>query len=1169
MVNEEKELKRFIKKKLSYSLSLMVKFLITGALGLSLTACGGGGGGSSSGGGNTPNVRPENGESSINIPDRKPDTTGYKNYNGNELKIGKEFNGNEWKVTKGTLTGKNVSDKKGIKAVKTNLVSDADINLQGNKLVGINAKKSKVVSNGNITIQGDKSAGIESSDSTIVNNGNIKIDGNKFSRISPGPIMNVLSSVYSRVVSNPGSFGIGIYSEISKKSSERGNKFTILNTGDIEVGPVSEGYGIYSGVEGVEIDFGEEVDEEPNTKIKGADVINEGNITVNIKSVKCTDPDNVLEPYFEGEGAGIYVENANIINDGKITVNGDFTCVNGIQLEAYNPSIDYFIKNSKNGVIIVDGTDGDKVQDFSGIKVFIDELNEENIKGKIINEGKIELIGGKENLGVGVDALTLDMENSGEIRLVNVMGSGISGRGSKIINTEDGKIIGINGDFEGMISLFGDNNTGINKGLISTKKVNKNNKLSIGMSTIAKYTENAKLINDKTGRIIMNQDCSIGMKGILDNYLFEEEKGMVELSNKGKIELTGRQIIGIDGSGKNTFAFNEGIIKLKNTKQGLTIGMFGKSGAKLINKKEGVIIATGKETIGMFADGGTAKNYGVIKATNGMKASSNSTIINEKCGTITVVGNGACGMFAVNNNAIAINNGIINVGAGAEAGMTAMFNGAKAINKGTINVGKNAKAGMIARCKGTIDNQGTINVDKSHEAGFEAMQTESDGTIKNKGTINTNQTVVINTKSTYAVGLSADGNHGQLMASNFIVKNGATLAVEMTPEAKLSTETREVVVADAENKQVEEGVNFATNSILHSATEVETNSGKEVVEVKKVAKLADFADKNTKGIARVLDKKIENGETKELVTFAKTLSSVEATKAGINKMGGAEYHNVSRQMLNIDNTFRKYDASLISTLGTYDYNFEFIGEFSKDDSKNGINGYENNMTGFNGGVKFAKDLYGIIGYGHSDIDYKDSSSTEKIQTIHAGLYQDNKIDEYNLRIGVLGEYNFHKMDRENIADINKTKFESYTVGANVEVSRRFGTEIYLEPKLGLNASYGRRDAIDESKILSIEEEDYASVKPEVGVRAGRIFNNVEVYANAKYSYEFGDIDKDLQVKLLGDKTKIKNNEMEEGTFDVAAGINANFNQIDLSLEVGKEFKDVDRNYVKAGISYSF
>ena len=56
-MNDEKKVKRFIKRKVSYNFDTIVKFLITGTLAISITACGGGGGG---GGGSSVKALPIN-----------------------------------------------------------------------------------------------------------------------------------------------------------------------------------------------------------------------------------------------------------------------------------------------------------------------------------------------------------------------------------------------------------------------------------------------------------------------------------------------------------------------------------------------------------------------------------------------------------------------------------------------------------------------------------------------------------------------------------------------------------------------------------------------------------------------------------------------------------------------------------------------------------------------------------------------------------------------------------------------------------------------------------------------------------------------------------------------------------------------------------------------------
>lgn len=62
--NEEKNLKRYLKNKISLNENTIVKILITGTLAFTLTACGGGGGSSSQG---------TIGAPGIESPDEKPE----------------------------------------------------------------------------------------------------------------------------------------------------------------------------------------------------------------------------------------------------------------------------------------------------------------------------------------------------------------------------------------------------------------------------------------------------------------------------------------------------------------------------------------------------------------------------------------------------------------------------------------------------------------------------------------------------------------------------------------------------------------------------------------------------------------------------------------------------------------------------------------------------------------------------------------------------------------------------------------------------------------------------------------------------------------------------------------------------------------------------------------
>lgn len=80
--NEEKQIRSFFKKKVSFNSQTLVKFLITGIIGLSVTACGGGGGSSSS----------------TNISTQKPILIQSQNSSGNLMTLNQNYT-NEGEIT--------------------------------------------------------------------------------------------------------------------------------------------------------------------------------------------------------------------------------------------------------------------------------------------------------------------------------------------------------------------------------------------------------------------------------------------------------------------------------------------------------------------------------------------------------------------------------------------------------------------------------------------------------------------------------------------------------------------------------------------------------------------------------------------------------------------------------------------------------------------------------------------------------------------------------------------------------------------------------------------------------------------------------------------------------------------------------------------------------------
>lgn len=129
--NEEKNLKRYLKNHISLNLETMVKFLITGMVGFSLTACGGGGGG---GGGSPSDSKPPVVDPEPPVVDPLPPVV-----DPDDLKTTATINGKEVLIEYNNFD--NNIKLNGVKAQVVNensiLITDENETHKGNKLEGI------------------------------------------------------------------------------------------------------------------------------------------------------------------------------------------------------------------------------------------------------------------------------------------------------------------------------------------------------------------------------------------------------------------------------------------------------------------------------------------------------------------------------------------------------------------------------------------------------------------------------------------------------------------------------------------------------------------------------------------------------------------------------------------------------------------------------------------------------------------------------------------------------------------------------------------------------------------------------------------------------------------------------------------------------------------------
>lgn len=820
-------------------------------------------------------------------------------------------------------------------------------------------------------------------------------------------------------------------------------------------------------------------------------------------------------------------ENGSLINENKIEMSADTTNLVGMMAGINTDKREFSMKNK--GDITITLTENEKqipgdTNIVQGMLMFVkeDEMNPKLAKGKMENRGNIKITAGKNSKAVGMEGRYVDIKNLGSIDVSGARDSiGIEAINSKAVNTNGGRIK-VSAGGTGMLAEY-DESSAINHGQIIVNEVNnlENRRDSFGMNGI-NVVENStvKLINETDGRIDVYGKWIYGMNGHLGTAEVPNgESGFVEIENKGTIFLRGTAGTGIKGE----------IDVFRNN-----------SGKELVN-------AINRGTIHLEAENGSGMEGKI----------SYHEETDKNIGT---------------RNINLVNEGIINVKGFASYGMVADGKGVVAINKGTINLGEEALGAMLALNEGKVinDKEGKIYIDSNNDMDGKskeefALQSLDNGIVENRGTIEVARDLKLD--GNYVMAINKDGSNGEIKAENVEIMKGAVLSVKLAPEAMANKKEIEKKIVEAkENLNVGENVEVKTDSVLYTANLIQEEKELSVKVEKENSE--DFANDKFKEIAKILDNSEDLIDEMFEAKDSKELNEIMASLAG------KEYLNLPRQIFDINENFNKWDSSLLSTLYIYDYNFRFVTNDSKVKSKNFVNGYKNDVVGFDGGLRLNENTFAVLGYSDSIIKYNESSSKENIKSIHTGIYKDMKKENVNIRISLAGEYNFHEMDRDVLEKKASSKFNSYVVGGKVEASRKFGDSLYVEPLASLGVNYGNREKIEENGAgdkynLRLKQENYVSIKPEVGAKVGKDFENVQLFAIAKYSYELGNLDKDMKVEFLKNEAKVKNNKMEKGNLNIAVGTNVNFKGFDLSVEIGEDFRESNNTYVKTGISYSF
>ena len=1105
----------------------------------------------------------------------RQDSKGYNygtiNINSDFFAIGMETNSNGYAENRGNIILK-VKDGIGIKVKDSGTGTNyKNINILSNYYaVGMEVQDEGNVKNyGNITLKGKNGVGIKVNDNGkgynygdiisengsyngvevndngyFENHGNISITTNETGSYSFGIFNSDFStSINYKTINTTGKDTVGIL--VTNNATAINEKDAIINVGTDSLGMylfnaekeskiINKGTinilgnssnGMFGNGEGIIKNYGDIVSRGTNSN--GIKVLfngkaeNYGNIFMSGKLH--IDKDSITPDRFIGISAAD--KQAKVTNNGTIKLKHEVNLINPYD-NINEPDYDFDVIGieTSNGALAINNKDIIGEGAITGMNAY----NGSNIT----NSGKIEL-----------SSLIFDGKyNDGDITRKEIpswiTGMNGSGEGTKVTNESSG-IITLTG--EGTALKVTDGAEGSNSGTINlTSQI-----IKLEGEQPTEYTY-LKGMDARRGSTVTNL-----------------KDGVINLNGNG----AGLRIR-IDSKGYNYGTIN---ISSKEYARGIEVQNNGyvENHGDIISKTENVDGITTRNN-------GHAKNYGNIYVKDhgtGMLAFDSSSSINH--GIITATGKGSVGMEAFDySTAINEETGIINVGTGA-LGMYATYNGV-IINKGTINVTEDARGGMLALDGGRIENYGKVIVDKDASDNVYSIFADNDANIKNEGEIITNGDVKIEVGGTYTIGTTTDKTFGKLTGNNINLNGNLVVTTDM---AKGSYENSYKLDNIIEGENITLGDNYKnfSDSLLYDLEVSKDKDGNLDGELtRNENSIADFTNDNFSQVGEVFDKYLtkENydklsKEYKELVDkiFTSTSSSAKVEEA-IEKVAGREYLNISRQIFDIKDSFKKYDSSVISSLGKYDCNFTLIGEYGDVNSKDGVVGYDSKMTGFNGSFKLSDSLFGTIGYGYSDIDY-DKGAEGNIQTIHGGIYKDYAYNKSNIRLGIFGEYNFHETDRENLFGNVNADFNSYLVGVTGEISKKYGDSLYIQPKLSLDIAYGNVESFDEDNSLEMKEQDYTSVLPKVEIILGKNLNNVELFAKSSYSYELGDLDKDMEISLLNENIKVKNDTMDKGNLNLSVGTEVNFDSLSLTAELGKEFGKRDREFVKAGFSYKF
>ncbi|MCF2612149.1 autotransporter outer membrane beta-barrel domain-containing protein [Fusobacterium perfoetens] len=689
----------------------------------------------------------------------------------------------------------------------------------------------------------------------------------------------------------------------------------------------------------------------------------------------------------------------------------------------------------------------------------------------------------------------------------------------------------------------------------------------------------------------------IGAKNIeinsLNNYSFGIFSENGNVNNKAEVILSGDKTNGIFGKDSDITNNLEiksekiEVTKMEKIDPNEVIGIFSTGSSGIVRNNGSINLSSNNKSIGMYLDSSLGVNNKTINVTSN---------------------NLAIGMFVVGKNGSAINNNKINVDSKKNGyGMVAGY-GATAKNNGTINI-KNKGYGMYAFSGGyalngegavinlssvadgamladgngsIVENRGTINIDKDNTIikKGEELKAINGGRIINKGVINKNGDLFLSMdRGFYQIGTSENGSYGKIKSKNLSIDGNLEIDSTIT-KGSYKEEYLLEDVFEAEKLTLDKNTNVLSNSILYDAL-LEKNSFGNIDGklVKNGKELKDFVKDDLDPTANIFNKYYNEEDYLALDEASKNildridLSNDKGLEKSLEELTPRIYGNIQKEILDINSLFEENRINSLENIGNKENNFVLLENYQKVEPDRNILGYKNLTSGFLGTKSLRKDNYLSVGYGYSNIDY-DNDDDSKIHSINVGI---DKIIEENdtiFKVGFGGLYNYHKNTRKYGSQEIKSKFDSYGINSYFEVSKIFKNKnIDFVPFVGASLGYYSSESFDENInnfILDIEKQDFISCEPRLGVEIRKSIKDLEIFSKLSYSYELGNMDKNLDYtyRNLNERNKIENLE-EKDSLDFKIGSKYSNENIWVSTNLGKDFGENDNRYVEFNFGYRF